>query len=324
MWHFVLAFFCLIFIQSCGKVGERIFEDKSLMKEELVKICLTGDMGKDTKLQAEMAEALEGEGCHRMFFLGDLVYPSGIESIEDPELEDKFLSYYEPLLEKDPELIINLILGNHDHKKDPSAWKKISQKHERFFFPHYFYMMDYGGLCVVALDTSFYYYESKVKELSEQTNWMTRLQSRLKDCDVKVALTHHPLKGDQFPDWEGAGGLLKLFLETYIIGKFDILASGHVHALINDGKDEGTRLLISGTGGEVTGGNPGYIVLTWQPQNPKAIGYSFREIFVEPTEYQAQEDSDMGHAPIIERTYVEGNIFTKFWGWLKSIFLNWR
>ncbi|MFP5385858.1 MAG: metallophosphoesterase [Bacteriovoracia bacterium] len=315
-----LPFF--FFLQSCGKPEATVFEDKRLAQEELVKICLTGDMGKDTQIQEEMAKALGRENCHRIFMLGDLVYPKGIKSIEDPELQNKFLSYYQPLLEKDPDLIIGLILGNHDHKGKPESWLKIDRKHERFFFPNYYYMIDYGGLCLVAIDTSFYYYESKVKELTQQTKWMTQLQSRLKECDVKVALTHHPLKGDMFPDWEGASGALKLFLETFIIGKFDVHAAGHVHVLADDGKDEGTKLLISGTGGEVSGdGKPGYIVLTWEPKNPKRLGYFLREIDIDVNVYQAQQEPpEQGYAPPIERSYVETNWFRTLWLKIKDLF----
>lgn len=300
-----------------------MFEDKRLAQEELVKICLTGDTGKNTPLQQEIAEAMEREGCQRIFILGDVIYNSGIDSANDPELEEKFLKYYLPLLNRNPELEIGIILGNHDHKKDPSAWLNVAKKYPGVFFPNYYYMVDYGGLCLVALDTSFYYYADKVKEMAEQTKWMTQMQSRLKECDVKVALTHHPLKGDYFSDWKGASGPMKAFLETYIIGKFDVHAAGHVHVTSDDGEDEGTKLLISGSGGEVSGGRkPGYIVLTWEPSNPKRLGYILREIDVEPNVYKAemQEETPEVNTPIIERSYVAANWFTKLWLKVKSFF----
>jgi 3',5'-cyclic AMP phosphodiesterase CpdA len=118
---------------------------------------------------------------------------------------------------------------------------------------------------------------------------MTELESRFKECDVIIALTHHPLKGGGYSgsaDWNGSDGPLRAFLETYIIGKFDLHISGHVHILADDGKDEGTRLLISGTGGEVLGdGRAGFVVLRWEPKNPKRIGYYFRHIDTEVNVY---------------------------------------
>jgi predicted phosphodiesterase len=281
----VLMLFIILLLpllQSCSKPTGTVYEDTRLAQEEMVKFCLVGDLGRETEHQVAIAEALEREECHRIFFLGDLVYPKGIESVDDPLLQEKFLDYYLPLLDRDPDLVINLILGNHDHKGEPSAWKDLAKRYERFYFPSYFYMIDYGGLCMVGLDTSFYYYTAMVVEAVEQATWLTKLNSRLKDCDVKVAFTHHPLKGGDHSgskDWNGSSGPLKAFLETYVIGKFDIHISGHVHILADDGKDDGTHLLISGTGGEVLGdGKPGFIVLRWEPSNPKRIGYSLREV----------------------------------------------
>lgn len=307
---------------SCSKPTATVFEDKRLAEEDMIKFCLVGDMGKDTPFQQAIADGLEREECHRIFFLGDLVYPDGISSVNDDQFENKFLKYYEPLVEKNPKLIINLLLGNHDHKSDPSAWLDVSEKHEGFFFPNYYYFIDYGGLCFVALDTSFYYYTSKIVEAAEQATWLFQLQERIKDCDVKVALTHHPLKGrglDPTDDWDGAEGELKAFLETYIIGKYDLHIAGHVHVLADDGKDEKTRMLISGTGGENRAGTrSGFVVLRWQPSNPKRIGYTLRYIETEPNVFsetvpQEQQvfDDDNGEY-VINKSRVGSSWFSRF------------
>lgn len=325
----------LLISQSCSKPKAMVFEDNRLAQENIVKFCLVGDLGRDTPHQQAIADALEREECHRIFFLGDLVYPKGISSKNDPELENKFLKYYLPLVDKDPNLIINLILGNHDHKGDPTAWRDVAKSDERFFFPYYYYMIDYGGLCMLAMDTSFYYYTKLVAEAGEQSAWLLQLQSRLKDCDVKVALTHHPLKGDSYAgsmDWKGATGELKLFLETSIIGKFDMHITGHVHILANDGKDEGTRLLISGAGGEVLGGGRGgYVVLRWEPQNPKRIGYSLRYVDTEVNVYGEDSESpiqqeeserieDVESEYIINKDNVEHFRFKEIFNKLKNYF----
>lgn len=319
---------------SCMKPKATVFEDNRLAQEAEVKICLIGDLGKDTPFQQTMADALEREGCHRIFFLGDLVYPKGISSASDPGLEQKFLKYYRPLVDKDPNLIINLILGNHDHKGDPSAWKEVARDNPGFFFPNYYYMIDYGGLCFVVTDTSFYYYPSKVMEAAEQATWLFQMQSRIKECDVKIALTHHPLKGvgyDPTDDWEGASGPLKGFLETYIIGKYDMHIAGHVHILADDGRDEKTRMLISGTGGENRAGTQsGFIVLRWEPGNPKRIGYSLKVIDTEVNVYnesegimkqEAFEDAPLyeKHEPYIERQSVEPNWFIRIFAKIRDL-----
>lgn len=314
MLIFLITLVSIFFLlQNCSRPKAHVYKDTLLAEEEMVKFCLVGDLGRVTEHQQEIADALEAEECNRIFFLGDLVYPKGIKSVDDPELERRFLNYYLPLLNRNPELVINLVLGNHDHKEDPSAWKDVSNRYEGFFFPHYFYMVDYGGLCMVALDTSFYYYTEMVAEAFDQAKWLTQLDSKLKSCDVKIAFTHHPLKGDGYSgskDWNGSSGPLKAFLETYIIGKFDMHIAGHVHILADDGEDEGTRLLISGTGGEVLGNEkPGYIVLRWEPSNPKRIGYRLREVDMDVSIVQEQEfeetrpEEEVSH--IIDRDHVE-------------------
>lgn len=317
-----------LLIYACAKPKATVFKDETLNQEEQVKFCFTGDMGKDTPHQKTIAEALNREGCHRIFFMGDLVYPKGIASITDPEFTNKFEAYYQPLFNDNPDLVMALLLGNHDHKGSPSAWREVSGVDDRFFFPYYYYFIDYGGLCIVALDTSFYYYTENVNEIGEQTRWLMELQPRLKDCDVKVALTHHPFKGvgfDSEDDWEGSSGLLKVFLDTYVIGVFDIHLAGHVHVVVDDGQDEGTRMLISGAGGETRAGNrAGYIVLNWNRTNPKRIGYALKYIDTETNVVddsasliQAQEEKKEPEY-IIRKHRVESNFIERYWERLKA------
>lgn len=182
---------------------------------------------------------------------------------------------------------------------------------------------------MVALDTSFYYYLSEVSETTEQTRFIQELQKRLKDCDVTVAMTHHPFKGtgyDSEDEWEGSTGALKVFLDTYVAGTFDIQISGYVHVVVDDGKDEGTRMLISGAGGETRAGNPaGFIVLNWQPKNPKRIGYQIRYIdtettIVDETFVNDRQEQEEGYSEIVPKKHVELNIFMRFWTWMQDMF----
>ena len=311
-----------LFFGGCSPAKKTIFDDKSFLELDVAKLCFVGDVGRITALQADIARALERENCHRIFFLGDLVYPKGIKSSDDPELQERFLNYYLPIMERNPELVMPLILGNHDHKGEPSAWRYVSRNYPQLFFPYYYYLIDYGGLCVMALDTSFYYYAENVAEAVEQTNWLMSIQSRLARCKVKVAITHHPMRGGDYPgsmDWKGAPEPLKAFLDTYVVGVVDIHLSGHVHILVDDGKDEGTRLIISGTGGENLGSDrPGFVVLNWRPQEPSKIGYYLRridsEVVVEglPEEQVGKRPEDMDSEYVIDRKRVEMSFWKRF------------
>jgi tartrate-resistant acid phosphatase type 5 len=298
-----------------------------MAQEEVMKFCLLGDLGMGTDFQKAIARSLKKENCDRIAFLGDLVYPAGISSSDDPELEEKFLKYYSELFDDNPNLKILLLLGNHDHQGTPLAWRYFAEKDERFFFPYYFYFIDYGGLCLVALDTSLYFYPKLLLEANEQASWLRNLQSRLKECDVKVALSHHPYKGSGYSgskNWKGAQGVLKIFLETYVIGIFDVHVAGHVHILADDEKEKGTRMLISGTGGENLGDDrSGYVVLTWSPSNPKRIGYRLK--YVDPLKevddgtFPQKQVDEREWDETISKASVEGNIFQRFIFWLNEL-----
>jgi hypothetical protein len=331
MRKWLLPGFFIFLLASCARPKGSVVEDRSLLEVETVKFCFTGDMGKDGPHQAAIADALNGEGCHRIFFLGDLVYPKGIESLDDPELTQKFLAYYEPLLQENPELVINLVLGNHDHKGDPTIWKRVPSVNDRFYFPNYYYMVDYGGLCVVALDTSFYYYLNDLSEIAEQTAWIQGLQGRLKNCDLKIAVTHHPYRGvglDPDDDWEGPTGALESFLEAYVIGVFDVHLAGHVHVAVDDGEKDGTRMLISGAGGETRGVNrPGYFVLSWKPANPKRLSYALREIAVSPEvvdegSRRQEQEEEVGPEWIIPKRFVEAPFWAEMIEGIGAVFEN--
>ncbi len=317
----------IIILSGCSGPKATVFKDERLSQEESVKFCLLGDLGMDSEFQASIAEALKRENCDRIVLLGDLVYSEGIKSTADPELEAKFLKFYQPFLDEDPNLLFLLLLGNHDHQGTPAAWKALYREDERFFFPHYYYFIDYGGLCLVALDTSFYYYKEKLPEAVEQTRWLTGLQSRLKECDVKIAVSHHPFKGGGYPgskDWKGAEGGLKTFLDTYVIGSFDLHIAGHVHVLEDDGKDQGTRMLISGTGGENRGpGKSGFVVLTWSPGNPKRIGYRLQEVDTQVnvfSENPQQQTEYVDWTDNIEKSHLGEGYFESFSTWILALF----
>lgn len=317
----------IFMFQTCTQPKATVFRDDRLAQEEIVKFCLLGDMGLGSDHQKAIAISLEKENCHRIVFLGDLIYPKGISSSEDPELENKFMNYYLPLFERNPDLVILLLLGNHDHQGKASAWKDVYKMDDRFFFPNYYYFVDYGGLCLVALDTSFYFYKNEIPEAVSQSRWLSSIQSMLKKCDVKIALSHHPYKGGGYSgskDWEGAGGALKIFLDTFVIGNFDLHIAGHVHIFADDGKDEKTRMLISGTGGENRGdGRSGYVILNWVPTNPKRIVYRLKYVDIEPYIFSddiQEEKEEFIYDELIKKDFLEEGLWARVVGWFMKFY----
>lgn len=277
-----LIIVALLFLYSCGKTSSYVYKNDLHAGQDTLKFCFVGDLGKDTPAQQDVANALFDEQCDEIYFLGDLVYPSGIKNVNDEELQKKFLNYYEPLFNTASEFRINLVLGNHDYSGNPDAWEDVVKKYPGYFFPNNFYLVDYGGLCILAVDTNYFVKLSLATKAAAMINWLTLQQLNLKNCKAKIAVSHHPFKGGSLPSakgkWEGSKGALKSFLDTYIIGKMDMHIAGHVHALEDDGVDEGTRMLISGAGGETrnNASTPGFIIVKWSRSKPKDLIYKIK------------------------------------------------
>jgi tartrate-resistant acid phosphatase type 5 len=274
-----LPFLFILLISSCANRRNSIIQEE--VSDEVVKLCLLGDLGHDSPIQKKVADALLQEDCSRIYFLGDLIYPDGITDANDPELEEKFLSYYRPLYKKNPDLQISLMLGNHDYAGDTEAWFKVANENKNIFFPSYYYLEKLSGICMLVLDTNLYVYGEYVLPAIKQMSWLENIENELEECDITVAMAHHPYDGSDYKEsWEGARGVMKEFLDRWVIGQVDMYIAGHLHILKDDGEKEGTRLLISGAGGEVQNkkDSPGYVVLTYNPQAPNKLLYSLRKI----------------------------------------------
>jgi predicted phosphodiesterase len=256
--------------------------DRTFENQASVKFCFVGDVGLDTPVQLQVAQALSEENCDRVYFLGDIIYPNGIQDQQDPLFENNFLRYYRPLYEQNPQLQLNIILGNHDYAANAEAWFAIARQNKNIFFPTYYYMEDFGGMCIVSLDTNLLVYREYIPESLAQVAWLEKNHKRINKCKTRIAVSHHPYKGGGYPgslDWTGSQGVMKRFLKKWVIGKMDLHIAGHVHILEDDGESHGTRMLISGTGGEVeTGASAGYIVVEFSPQEPEKYFYAIRKI----------------------------------------------
>lgn len=273
--------FCLFFIVSFISMNETVFHDDSFTLDDEIRFCFVGDFDlKDPSIHP-VADALRDRNCDRIVFLGDLIYPKGITSRKDPEFHWKFMHLYEPILRKNPETKILLLLGNHDYQGSSSPWLELAKSDSRFFYPHKYYLIDYGGLCLTVFDSNLYYYGRFFLDAISQTVWFLNLGNKLDSCKVKVALSHHPYKGTDQTDrkWEGAQGALKLFFKNFIVGEFDLHAAGHLHLIQDDGQEEGTHFLISGTGGgESESGAVGFLVISWNPKTPENYRYFFEKV----------------------------------------------
>lgn len=213
--------------------------------------CFVGDAGEVNPTQAMVVEALAYSDCSMVWHLGDITQ-LGVQSINDPELQDSFLTPFKPFLET--EIPFYLTVGNHDYKGDPAVYLEVAKDYPSIYHPSNFYTKQFGKLCFFALDTTifdklYYFYKR-----GSQIRWLAEEVERMKDqCEFSIAVAHHPLfsSGDR----DRANPQLAIFLENYVFGTFDIYITGHNHVLADEGDHKKTLQLISATGA-LPGGSP--------------------------------------------------------------------
>jgi|TARA_B110000438_G_scaffold292890_1_gene331900 hypothetical protein len=232
--------------------AEDLFVEEKSASLELQVFCVVGDTGETTPTQSEVASSLANSDCNQIWHTGDIIYPSGIEDADDPLFYDKFLKPYQAVLEKN--VPFYLTLGNHDYKKDPSAYIEIGRKNSLINYPNNFYVKKFGSICFVAFDTTIFDKLYLFYKRWGQVSWLEKLKkTELRNCTFSVAIAHHPFfsSGDR----EKASPQLGFFLEKHIFGAFDLYITGHNHVLADEGDYLDTRQLISGTG-SLPGGSP--------------------------------------------------------------------
>jgi DNA repair exonuclease SbcCD nuclease subunit len=224
---------------------------QSITSNESDIYCFVGDAGEVNPTQAMVVEALANSDCSMVWHLGDITQ-LGVQSINDPELQDSFLTPFKPFLET--EIPFYLTVGNHDYKGDPAVYLEVAKDYPSIYHPSNFYTKQFGKLCFFALDTTifdklYYFYKR-----GSQIRWLVEEVERMKDrCEFSIAVAHHPLfsSGDR----DRANPQLAIFLENYVFGTFDIYITGHNHVLADEGDHKKTLQLISATGA-LPGGSP--------------------------------------------------------------------
>lgn len=225
----VIAIFIRKFPQSRGEIRTQISQsDKAL------RFFALGDSGNGSTQQYQVAQAMELQcqklgGIDGILLLGDNFYMSGVDSVDDPQWEEKILKPYgSPCLSKAE---IYPILGNHDYRGNPQAQVDYSLKSTRWKMPHRFYSVNFGSLLkIVAMDSTIFDFcglsnfcaiDFLLKELSSP------------DQQWKFVLSHHPLtsasvKGGNY-NGDGPYGHLMRWLTCD--KKLDLLFAGHTHHL---------------------------------------------------------------------------------------------
>ena len=267
----ILLFVSLIFITPHLISSKPFLEDQKAFLNENI-FCFVGDTGKVTEVQKKVILSLARSDCSSIWHTGDIVYPSGINTIEDPLYSKNFLVPFKEILEK--KVPIFLTLGNHDHKKNPKAYLQANNNNELVNFPNNFYRKKFGDLCFLALDTTIFDKMYMFNQRRSHIEWLNEVKELFKNsCKFSLAVGHHPFfsSGDR----KKASPQLGIFLQNHIFGSFDVYISGHNHVLADEGERLGTRQLISGSG-SVPGGSPNQPLSNrFNQENPGYLKFRF-------------------------------------------------
>lgn len=251
MKHFFI--YLTLIITACSHSRDLPKNDPYIYRFDLSlknkKICFIGDTGTGTPEQYLVAKILP-KHCDQVRIVGDVIYPSGIKSPQDPQLEKKFFKPYEYFLKKKNSLFI--VMGNHDYRQAVTPWIEVANNQKGLFFPNEFYLEVWPEICFLALDTEPFdaWLKNETKKL--QIKWLPHITPFIeKKCSGKklVGWGHHPYLSSGMHG-EAMEGEFKSFMDKWIIGKVDSYIAGHDHHLAYEGKTQKTHHFVSGGGSQ--------------------------------------------------------------------------
>lgn len=210
-----------------------------------------GDSGIGTAGQAAVAVGLANfcakSRCDLALHLGDIIYPEGIKSAEDPALELLFERPYASLGAP-----IWLSLGNHDHYGNAQAWLDAygpkgtrvgAGRKPEVHLPAPYYTFVRGGVRFLALDTD--------KPTLAQAQWADEVlrQARRGHDPWIVVFGHHPRKSNGAH--RGATEAFANFFDRVLCHRADLYLAGHDHDKQLLKPHCGVHLVVAGTGGQL-------------------------------------------------------------------------
>jgi len=244
-----------------------------------------GDTGKGNAEQFKVAAAMKQVcdargGCAFGVLLGDNLYPSGADSVDDPAFEEKFEKPYSAL-----GFPFWVVLGNHDcggngnglHPERGQVEVAYSRKNPRWRLPAPTYAFKHGPAEFIVLDTNALYLsefsgpflDAAVGTLEEYARRADAQRLSIPDRIAKYSrpwrfvLAHHPwlstgVHGDAGgydgvpAALPGSGATVRTFFERTLCEKVDVFLSAHDHSLQDHGSRCGVEVFVSGGGAQPT------------------------------------------------------------------------
>jgi hypothetical protein len=242
-----------------------------------LRLLAIGDAGTGEAGQFQVARAMEAvcaaRGCDAVLDLGDLLYPSGASSPDDPQFDAKFERPYANLT-----VPFWMVLGNHDNSAEPGGtgtWDaqgdnevaygaRTDRASAKWTMPGRFY---HATLHAPAVDADLFALDTNTllaADLKEQGPWLDGALAGSRAL-WRLAIGHHPYVSNGPHGDAGAydgrpvpglsGEHFRQFFEARLCGKVDLYLAGHDHTLQWLPAQPGcgaTEFVVSGAGGAAT------------------------------------------------------------------------
>ena len=240
---------CFLFLSGCSLVDKYNNIKPNDVSTEgktpgIIKFIALGDAGKGNDAQHKVADAMQKkcaqDGCDFVLMLGDNIYSSGVESIDDALFKTNFEKPYQHL-----DLPFHLVLGNHDYGSNGVGMEIKKSMHQikytkhlnKWNMPRHYYQFKKGNTMFFALDTNAQLYALDADQRKDLPQWIANANTQW-----KIAFGHHPYLSngqhgnageyDLLPGIPIANGEnIKRFAEDTWCGNVDVYLSGHDHNL---------------------------------------------------------------------------------------------
>ena len=260
-------------------------DDDSTPSSPPVRFVALGDTGEGNADQYAVASVIESvcanQGCDFAILLGDNFYDIGVESVTDPQWNDKFEAPYANV-----PLTFYPSLGNHDGGAWGSGletWKgdiqiDYSAMSSKWEMPDRWYKHSHGAVDMYSLDTSVMFFNGGWlcgdcdDYTANMATWLTNEWSGGSTGNWRIAYGHHPYLSNgphgNAGMYEGipfipyvSGDEIKDFMDSYVCGNVDLYICGHDHSRqwLSDTCGGSTHLMVSGAGAKTSsleGSNP--------------------------------------------------------------------
>lgn len=214
---------------------------EAVLKSNGIRILVFADGGTANELESKAAKAMQNfcikNVCHLALMLGDNFYPTGVQSVDDPQFIEKFEKLYAGLA-----IPVFPVLGEHDwgRKGEMYNWKaeiEYSKKSKTWRMPSDVYSITLGELKIFALNTNSF-------PISKyQKNWLQEELGKSK-AHWNLVMGHKPIHSYGF---HGDTDFMVREVLPLLCGQADLYLSGHEHNEQVLKADCGLPLVIPGS-----------------------------------------------------------------------------